>query len=350
MPDPRSAPARDPLPLRPDRRGAARAALTRVAATPDCATLTATTEDIVLARAAPRRGRVRSFPRHAGRPSLGLDAAHALCGDGLGNDLTRPRLGAFYAVHRIAAHGRTRTPADTLVGARQVARAMVVVRGRARAAGVSRGRRRTGMCAVESPGMASWRPPGDTRGAEPGRAEVIAHARGRSARCPAGRSTECSRAQWRRRRAGYLMTVSFGACAPRAGACRGPAGGLGGVRRRGARTARGRVVLAEDHALTGLARIDAEHRVDRDLEVHRYAAEARLERDELVAELSARVAEWVTFSTILPSFTCSFGTCTPSRRASTTRCGVKPLSTIQSCIARNRYGRCLVGVGDRLLA
>ena len=42
---------------------------------------------------------------------------------------------------------------------------------------------------------------------------------------------------------------------------------------------------------------------------------------------------------ILPSLTCSWGTLTPSTDASTTMCGVWPLSPIHSCIARMRYGR-----------
>src|SRR6056297_3714753 len=40
-----------------------------------------------------------------------------------------------------------------------------------------------------------------------------------------------------------------------------------------------------------------------------------------------------------PSFACCSGTLTPAMVASTTMCGVCPLSLIHSCIARPRYGR-----------
>ncbi len=43
------------------------------------------------------------------------------------------------------------------------------------------------------------------------------------------------------------------------------------------------------------------------------------------------VAEKLTLSTILPSFTYWRGTVTPSAAASTTMCGVSPLSEIHSC-------------------
>src|SRR5690606_28960228 len=51
------------------------------------------------------------------------------------------------------------------------------------------------------------------------------------------------------------------------------------------------------------------------------------------------VAEAEMFSTIRPSFTNWRGTSTPSRVASTIRCGVQSQSTIHSSIARSRYGR-----------
>src|SRR5690606_19480376 len=47
-------------------------------------------------------------------------------------------------------------------------------------------------------------------------------------------------------------------------------------------------------------------------------------------------------STTLPSLIVCGGTRTPGRVASTSRCGVIPLSEIHSYSARNRYGRWLV--------
>ncbi len=44
------------------------------------------------------------------------------------------------------------------------------------------------------------------------------------------------------------------------------------------------VVVAEDHALPRLARVDAEHRGDRNHQLLRHSAEARFERDHVVAE------------------------------------------------------------------
>ena len=48
------------------------------------------------------------------------------------------------------------------------------------------------------------------------------------------------------------------------------------------------------------------------------------------------VAEKLTLRTILPSLTYCRGTVTPSAAASTTMCGVSPLSEIHSCRARSR--------------
>ena len=133
--------------------------------------------------------------------------------------------------------------------------------------------------------MASWRPPGDTRGASAGCAEVIAHARGHVARCCAGHRRSVARAHVATTTAGYLMTVSFGAlrCGRPGAASRRR--GARRRRRRGARAARGRVVVAEDHALPGFARIDAEHRVDRNLELPRHPPKRVSKVDRLVAEL-----------------------------------------------------------------
>src|SRR3954469_22046627 len=55
--------------------------------------------------------------------------------------------------------------------------------------------------------------------------------------------------------------------------------------------------------------------------------------------VSPCVAEAEMFSTMRPSLTKARGTSTPAKLASTRACGVWPLSTIHSIIARNRYGR-----------
>src|SRR5690606_10967743 len=61
--------------------------------------------------------------------------------------------------------------------------------------------------------------------------------------------------------------------------------GIGFLRlRRVVRTRRRRLLVREDHAVAVLARVDAEHGVDRHLDAPRHAAESRLERDEVVAE------------------------------------------------------------------
>ncbi len=221
---------------------------------------------------------------------------------------------------------------------------MVVVRGRARAAGVSRGRRRTGMCAVEPQG---WRlgVPRETPAAR-ARPRRSDRSRARTRRSmPAGIDGVFPRAM-ATTTSGLLDDRELRRFARLPGVVAPPAGAPGGV----ATVRPGR---------PGPGRRRRRSFPDRFRE-HRYRAPRRPESASCcgtppkrvskvtvsLPSLSARVAECDTLSTILPSFTCSFGTSTPSRRASTTRCGVKPLSTIHSCIARIRYGRCLVCVGE----
>ena len=64
-----------------------------------------------------------------------------------------------------------------------------------------------------------------------------------------------------------------------------------------------------------------------------------LTADNRVYDATARSA---MLSTIRPSFTACAGTRTPGRVASTSTCGVMPLSTTHSYSARSRYGRWLV--------
>ena len=129
----------------------------------------------------------------------------------------------------------------------------------------------------------------------------------------------------------YLTTCSFGrfgVAAPVLPAP-GPAGGLSvgiGIR----------IAFRKNHALAGLAGVDAENGAHRHLHRESHAAETRLEADEIIAQFSIWVAEKLTLSTILPSLTYWRGTVTPSAAASTTMCGVSPLSEIHSCSARRR--------------
>ena len=166
---------------------------------------------------------MRSFPRHAGRPSLGLDAAHPCAATVSG---TTSRVHGSALSTRYTALPRTRRRART-----QRARSARCWRAEGRAGDDSGARLSScrgclpGASAHRdvrrrAPGMASWRPPGDTRGASSAAREVIALPRGLKGVATLPRATAA-------KSAGYLMTVSFGAL--RGAGVAGPADGPGGV-------------------------------------------------------------------------------------------------------------------------
>ena len=97
-------------------------------------------------------------------------------------------------------------------------------------------------------------------------------------------------------------------------------------------------IVREDHALTGLARVESEHRFHRHPDIKRHARKTRPKTDASLVSFRLCAAVSLILRMILPSLTCSRGTLTPSTAASTTMCGVWPLSPIHSCMARIRYG------------
>src|SRR3954462_299952 len=68
-------------------------------------------------------------------------------------------------------------------------------------------------------------------------------------------------------------------------------------------------------------------------------AKRALKRTNSLPSSSCATARAATLSTTRPSFTALRGTFTPGADASTSMYGVRPLSLIQSYIARNRYER-----------